>query len=129
MKNELVIKKCKSCGAIVKILKDCTCENCGIKCCGEEMEILVPNSVEAAVEKHVPVYEKVEDEIVVKVGEVEHPMEKEHYIMWIAQVSGNRTTFVKLYPEQATETRFPYISGAILYAYCNKHGLWKTTVK
>ena len=73
--------------------------------------------------------EKVEDEIVVKVGEVEHPMEKEHYIMWIAQVSENRTTRVRLYPEQATETRFPYIPGATLYAYCNKHGLWKTTIK
>ena len=72
---------------------------------------------------------KVEDEIVVSVGEVEHPMEKEHYIMWIAQVSENIITRVKLYPEQATETRFPYISGATLYAYCNKHGLWKTTIK
>ena len=71
----------------------------------------------------------VEDEIVVKVGEVEHPMEKEHYIMWIAQVSENRTTRVRLYPEQATETRFPYIPGATLYAYCNKHGLWKTIVE
>ena len=33
MKNELIIKKCKTCGAMVKVLKDCTCENCGIKCC------------------------------------------------------------------------------------------------
>ena len=31
--------------------------------------------------------------------------------------------------DAATETRFPYISGATLYAYCNKHGLWKTTIK
>lgn len=56
-------------------------------------------------------------------------MEKEHYIMWIAQVSENRITRVKLYPGQTTETRFPYISGATLYAYCNKHGLWKTTIE
>ena len=79
--------------------------------------------------QHIPIYKKVGDEIVVSVGEVEHPMEKEHYIMWIAQVSENRTTHVRLYPEQKTETRFPYISGATLYAYCNKHGLWKTTIK
>ena len=65
----------------------------------------------------------------VKVGAVEHPMEKEHYIMWIAQVTENKTTRVRLYPEQATETRFPYIKGATLYAYCNKHGLWKTEIK
>ena len=114
---------------MVKVLKDCTCENCGIKCCGEEMEILVPNSVEAAVEKHVPTYEKVEDELVVRVGEIEHPMEKDHYIMWIAQVTENKVIKVKLYPEQSTETRFPYIPGATLYSYCNKHGLWKSIIK
>ena len=56
-------------------------------------------------------------------------MEKEHYIMWIAQVSDNKVTHVRLYPEQATQTRLPYIKGATLYAYCNKHGLWKTTIK
>ena len=50
-------------------------------------------------------------------------------IMWIAQVSENRTTRVALYPEQSTETRFPYIKGSTLYAYCNKHGLWKTVVE
>ena len=100
-----------------------------ITCCGEQMEQMVANTTDAAVEKHVPVYEKVEDEIVVRVGEVEHPMEKDHYIMWIAQVNQNRTTRVALYPEQSTETRFPYIPGATLYAYCNKHGLWKTTIQ
>ena len=100
-----------------------------ITCCGKPMEQMEANVVDAAVEKHVPVYEKVEDELVVKVGEIEHPMEKEHYIMWIAQVTDNRTIRVRLYPEQSTETRFPYISGSTLYAYCNKHGLWKTTVK
>ena len=73
--------------------------------------------------------EQVEDEIVVRVGEVEHPMEKEHYIMWIAQVTENKMIRVQLYPEQSTETRFPYIKGASLYAYCNKHGLWKNIIK
>ena len=100
-----------------------------VTCCGKPMEELIPNTVDASVEKHLPVYELVEDEIVVKVGDIEHPMEKEHYIMWIAQVTDNRTTRVRLYPEQSTETRFPYIKGSLLYAYCNKHGLWETEVK
>ena len=126
MKNELVIKKCKSCGAMVKVLKDCTCENCGIKCCGEEMEILVPNSVEAAIEKHIPTYEKVEDEIFVKVN---HVMEKEHYIEWVALVKDNKEYIVNLYPEQNAECRFKYIPGSTIYAYCNKHGLWKQDVE
>ena len=52
---------CEKCGAMVKVLIDCTCENCGIKCCGEVMTALVPNSVECAIEKHIPTYERVED--------------------------------------------------------------------
>lgn len=129
MSKKLVIKKCLKCGAMVEVLEDCTCDNCGIKCCGEEMTKLKANTVDESTEKHIPVYEKVEDEIVVRVGEVEHPMEKEHYIMWIALVSDNRTIKVDLYPEQATETRFPYVPGATIYAYCNKHGLWEKEVK
>ena len=126
MKNELIIKKCKSCGAIVKVIEDCNCEGCKIKCCGETMEKLVPNSVDAAVEKHVPTYEKIGDEILVKVN---HVMEKEHYIEWICMVNENKECMVKLYPEQEAEARFKYIPGSTLYAYCNKHGLWKAEVE
>ena len=93
------------------------------------MERLDANSVDAAQEKHVPVYEKVENEIVVNVGEISHPMEKEHYIMWVAQVSDNQTTRIRLYPEQNPEVRFKYIPDSTLYAYCNKHGLWKAEVE
>jgi len=126
VKNELLVKKCKSCGAIVKVLKDCNCSECGIKCCGETMQKLEPNSVDAAVEKHVPTYEKVEDEIYVKVN---HVMEKEHYIEWISLVDENKEYTVMLYPEQNAEARFKYIPGSTIYAYCNKHGLWKIDVK
>ena len=126
MKNELIIKKCKSCGATVRVIEDCNCDNCGILCCGEAMEVLVPNSVDAAVEKHVPTFEKVEDEIFVKVN---HVMEKEYFIEWISLVADNKEYFVKLYPEQNAECRFPYIPGSVLYAYCNKHELWKKDVE
>lgn len=126
MKENTKFYKCPECGGIVTLI-DGEIEK--IKCCGKQMEEITANTTDAAVEKHVPVYEKVEDEIVVKVGEVEHPMEKEHYIMWIALVTENKTIHVRLYPEQSTQTRLPYIPGASLYAYCNKHGLWKTTIK
>ena len=126
MKNELLIKTCTSCGALVKVIEDCNCENCGIKCCGEEMKLLIPNSVDAAVEKHIPTYQLVEDEIFVNVN---HVMEKEHYIEWISLVKENKEYTVKLYPEQEAECRFPYLKGATLYAYCNKHGLWKADVE
>ena len=125
MKNELAIKKCNHCGATVKVIEDCNCEGCGIVCCNEPMQVMVPNSVDAAVEKHVPTYEISGDEILVKVN---HVMEKEHYIEWISLVKENKEYTVMLYPEQNAECRFPYIKGATLYAYCNKHGLWKTDI-
>lgn len=126
MKENVVFYRCPICGNIIGLIEG---DAAHITCCGKPMEKMVANTTDAAVEKHVPAYEKVGDEIVVKVGEVEHPMEKEHYIMWIAQVTENTTTRVRLHPEQSTETRFPYIPGSVLYAYCNKHGLWKTTVE
>ena len=126
MKNEFILKKCLKCGALVKVLEDCTCENCGIKCCGENMTVLKANSVDASFEKHVPTYEIIDDEIVVKVN---HVMEKEHYIEWISIVKENTEITVKLYPEQEAIARFPLMKGATLYAYCNKHGLWSSEVK
>lgn len=127
MSKELILRKCKSCGALVEVIKDCTCSSdCGIKCCGEKMEVLVPNSVDATIEKHIPTYEKVEDEIFVTVN---HVMEKEHFIEWIALVSENKNYKITLYPEQNAECRLPYIPGSTIYAYCNKHGLWKKEVE
>ena len=117
--------QCKHCKQIIVKELD---TNVKVICCGEVMEELVPNTHDGAGEKHVPVVKVDGNKVEVFVGEVEHPMEKEHYIMWIAQVTENRTTRVKLYPEQATETRFPYIPGARLYSYCNKHGLWMTKI-
>ena len=126
MRNELVIKECKNCGALVKIIKDCNCNDCGIRCCSSEMIELKANEIEASMEKHIPTYEIVEDEIFVKVN---HPMDKNHYIMWIALVHENKECIVNLYPEQNAECRFKYIPGSTIYAYCNEHKLWKCDVK
>ena len=125
MSKNVSFYKCPVCGNIVGLIEG---DAERIICCGRPMELMVANSTDAAQEKHVPYVERVEDEFVVRVGEVEHPMEKDHYIEWIAQVSENRTTRVRLYPEQSTETRFPYIPGSTIYAYCNKHGLWMKEV-
>ena len=63
MKKELVIKKCKNCNALVRVIEDCNCNDCGIKCCGDKMEILTPNSVDAAVEKHIPYFKSGEEAV------------------------------------------------------------------
>ena len=126
MKENVRFYFCPICGNVIGLI-DGDMEH--IKCCGRSMELMQANSTDASQEKHVPICERVEDEIVVKVGEIEHPMEKDHYIMWIAQVSDNQTTRIRLFPEQGTEVRFKYIPKSIIYAYCNKHGLWKADVK
>lgn len=126
MSRELVLKKCKSCGALVKVIKDCECEGCGIKCCGEEMKELIPNSVDAAVEKHVPTYEINGDMIEVKVN---HVMEEDHYIEWVAIVSEKRECIKYFRPGETCEVHFRYVPNSTLYAYCNKHGLWKAEVE
>ena len=124
--KELVIKKCMKCGALVEVLEDCHCENCGIQCCGEPMKEVVPNSVDAAAEKHVPVYEVVENSIVVTVN---HVMEEDHYIEWIAMASDDRIGKKILKPGDKAAVTFPYRPGSKIYAYCNKHGLWKADVE
>ena len=90
---------------------------------------LVPNTVDAAYEKHVPVYEINGNKMIVRVGEIAHPMIPEHYIMWIAQVNNNKMTMVKLNPGDKPEAEFEYIKGSEIYAYCNLHGLWKNIVE
>ena len=123
MNNELIVKKCRKCGDVVKVLNEIKTST--ISCCGEEMETLLPNSVYAAFEKHIPIYHKTENGLYV---EVNHVMEKEHFIEWIALVSENKEYLVKLEPGQKAECEFPYIADSTLYAYCNKHGLWKQDI-
>lgn len=126
MKEYFSFVKCAICG---NVIEDTMGSTANILCCGQKPSLLVPNTIDASQEKHVPVCTVSDGEILVKVGSVEHPMVKEHYIMWIACVAENRITKVMLFPEQATETRFPYVKNCKIYAYCNLHGLWVTEFK
>lgn len=120
------ILKCLKCGALVESLIDCTCKNCGVQCCGETMVELKANTTDAAAEKHVPTYVKNGNMIEVSVN---HVMENDHYIMWIAIVTKNSQTKVMLKPGDEAKAVFHYVKGSTIYAYCNKHGLWSTKVK
>ena len=123
--KELIIKKCNKCGALVKVLEDCNCDNCGIKCCNEIMTTLVPNSTDAAFEKHVPEYEIKDNKLVVKVN---HVMEEKHYIKWICLVTDNKEEYYYFNPGEEATIKTDYEKG-IIYSYCNLHGLWKTDIK
>lgn len=125
MNQELILKKCFTCGATIKVIKDCTCSECEITCCGKPMQKLKANSEDAAFEKHVPMYEIEKDKLKVHVN---HVMEEEHFIEWICFKTDYKEEYVYLKPNMQAEATFAYDNGT-LYAFCNKHGLWSTKIE
>ena len=122
---EMKFYRCKKCGQIVAIVEK---KACPIMCCGEPMEEIIPGTTDAAVEKHVPVYEVKDNKVYVTVGEVAHPMLAEHYIEWIALQTKNGNQRKKLNPEEEPKAVFAILEDdevLAVYAYCNLHGLWK----
>ena len=124
MATQKEIYKCDKCGNIVEVLHGADGK---LVCCGEEMTLLQENTVDAAIEKHVPVLEKSGDTVTVKVGSVAHPMEEQHYIEFIELVTEARSYHAFLDPGKSAEASFD-IKGDVLFAraYCNLHGLWKS---
>ena len=120
--------RCKHCGQIVAIVKE---TKVPVMCCGEAMEEIIPGVTDAAVEKHVPVFEEKDGIVSVTVGSVAHPMAEEHYIEWIAlqTKSGNQRKTLK--PGDEPKACFAICEGdevEAVYAYCNLHGLWMTSL-
>ncbi len=122
MKNE--IYRCNICGRIIEVLED---GQGPIVCCGQPMEKLEPNTVDASLEKHVPVIEKTKDGYLVKVGSEPHPMEDSHYIMWIELRFDDKFERIYLKPDNKPEVEFHIKSEKVTaLAYCNIHGLWQS---
>ena len=129
------IYKCNICGNIVEVLHAGAGE---LVCCGEPMKLQEENTIDGAGEKHVPVIEELpanickgKDGVKVKVGETEHPMDKEHYIEWIEIITDDGKRGKKfLQPGEKPEVEF-YTRIKIIGArsYCNVHGLWEMQVK
>jgi superoxide reductase len=94
------------------------------------MEELVPNTVDAAKEKHVPVVTVEGNKVVVEVGSVAHPMLEEHFIQWIYLQTKNGGQRKCLVPGQEPKAVFALEDDEVVavYEYCNLHGLWKTEV-
>lgn len=122
---EMKFYRCSRCGQIIAIVKK---TGVPVVCCGAPMQEIEPGSVDASLEKHVPIIEVNGDKVVVSVGSVEHPMATEHYIEWIAIQTkfGNQRKALK--PGEAPKACFKICEGdevEAAYAYCNLHGLWK----
>ncbi|MBQ7058264.1 MAG: desulfoferrodoxin [Firmicutes bacterium] len=122
---EMKFYRCSVCGQMVAIVKK---KGCPIMCCGKPMEEIIPGTTDAAVEKHVPVYEVKDNIVSVTVGSVEHPMIPEHYIEWISLQTKFGNQRRALQPGEAPKADFALLPGdevLAVYAYCNLHSLWK----
>jgi superoxide reductase len=120
------IYKCKECGTIVESLwngKD------ALQCNGNEMAELIPNTTDAAKEKHVPVIERNGTKVTVTVGSVAHPMTKEHYILFVELIAGDKVLRHDFKEgDTVAQAVFMVVEGVPLQAreFCNLHGLWGT---
>ncbi len=116
--------KCKHCGNVIVKAVD---SGVPVVCCGEKMEELVANTVEASVEKHLPVVTKVDDcAIKVEVGSVAHPMTPEHHIAFIYVETENGGMRINLTDKPEAVFCTCADKPVAVYEYCNLHGLWKT---
>ena len=116
--------KCSHCGNVIGKVVD---SGVPVVCCGQKMEELVANTVDASQEKHVPVVTRIDDcTIKVEVGSVAHPMLPEHHIAFIYVETGNGGMRMGL--KEKPEATFCVCNDkpVAVYEYCNLHGLWKT---
>jgi len=123
MAEKLEVYKCEVCGNMVEVLHGGVG---GLVCCGQPMKLCRENTVDAALEKHVPVLEHTQEGIKVKVGSVPHPMEEKHFIEWVELIVGDKAYRQFLKPGESPEAFFQVKAPqATAREYCNLHGVWK----
>ena len=117
--------KCEHCGNIIAYIHD---SGVPVRCCGEAMKPIEPNTTDASGEKHVPVIQVDGQTVTVTVGSVEHPMLEAHYIMWVLLETKEGRQRKQLKPGDKPIAVFALTPGdevVAAYEYCNLHGLWK----
>jgi len=127
MKYPRTFFKCDHCGNLVGMV-----DNAGVKiiCCGEPMRLVEANTVDAAVEKHIPAVTRNDNVLDVVVGEVAHPMTEDHHIAWVMAAQEHLTVRVALDVGADPKAQLLVGDGPVtVYAYCNLHGLWGVDVE
>ena len=120
------IYKCAKCGNIIESLWDGKPD---LICCGEVMKKLVPNTIDASKEKHVPVIVREGNKVTVKVGSAPHPMVPDHYILFVELLQGQKV-YRHDFKQGDTKAEAVFCiedNGQALTAreFCNLHGLWE----
>ncbi len=121
------IYRCSLCGNVVSVIEAHDGE---LVCCGKPMDLLSEKTEDEGQEKHVPVIEKTDAGIRVKIGKVPHPMEKEHFVGLVQLMKPDGIVIGKrLNPDQKPEVEFCCLADTEKLKariYCNMHGLWKS---
>jgi superoxide reductase len=118
---------CKICGNIAKLVVN---KGGLLACCGEKMTEIIPNTVDASIEKHKPVVTVLDGKVNVEVGSILHPMQDDHHIAFIciATEHGSQSRCLKSGEEPKATFNITNDKLLAVYAYCNLHGLWKTDI-
>ncbi len=118
---------CEHCGNIVGMVHDA---GVPMMCCGQKMTQLVPGTVEASLEKHIPVVTVDNNSVTAVVGSVAHPMAEEHHIAWVYLQTdrGGQRKCIPVGGEPKVTFALADEKPVAVYAYCNLHGLWKTDI-
>lgn len=127
--NTAMFYRCPICGNLIEMID---ARGPIPVCCGKEMQPLVANSMDASLEKHVPVIIEKDGKVLVRIGATPHPMSEEHHIEWIYLHTDQGIQRKGLRPGMAPEALFSILNNEIVfaaYAYCNLHGLWKKSVE
>ena len=127
MTERLQVYKCDVCGNMVEVIH---ASGGTLVCCGQDMTLMTENTTDAAKEKHVPVVEKTDAGVLVKVGDVAHPMEEKHYIEWVQVIVDDNAYRHFFKPGDKPEALFQ-VGGDSVSAreFCNLHGLWRTKAR
>lgn len=115
---------CETCGNLVGMINE---SGVPMMCCGKKMTQIVPGTVEASREKHIPVAKVEDGKVYVNVGSVDHPMTEEHLIEWVYLLTDKGGQRKALNAGDAPNVTFALENETpiAVYAYCNLHGLWK----
>lgn len=115
--------KCAICGNVITKMVD---SGVAVVCCGQKMDELKANTVDASQEKHVPVVTPLEGgRLRIEVGSVHHPMLPEHHIDFIYVETADGGIRVDLTDQPVAEVCVGDAQVKAVYEYCNLHGLWK----
>ncbi len=121
------VYKCNVCGNVVEVLDTGEGE---LVCCGQPMELQEEKKEDEGREKHVPIVQERDGKVIVRVGEVDHPMEEKHFIEWVEVFGDNESCKKRLNPGQEPQAVFEVdYPVSKVRIYCNIHGLWGTLNK